>query len=150
MQLVGDREALLYVPRLCIRLPILLFVFLCAGAANETWHPRPALVLRYDYEETPPPGVYTSKAFPIVSFCVPLPLLVRLPDSPRHPALPCFTAASLGVLLRYLLFPSFSFPHMGSSSYICLCVRYPGILRSVGASTFGRAIGGLLNIYEKL
>lgn len=30
------------------------------GQANETWQPRPSLVLRYDYEETPPPGVYTS------------------------------------------------------------------------------------------
>ncbi|CDI87415.1 hypothetical protein, conserved [Eimeria praecox] len=30
------------------------------GQANETWHPRPTLILRYDYKETPPPGVYTS------------------------------------------------------------------------------------------
>ncbi|OEH77921.1 hypothetical protein cyc_01069 [Cyclospora cayetanensis] len=33
------------------------------GQANETWHPRPSLVLRYDYEDTPPPGIYKSEGF---------------------------------------------------------------------------------------
>ncbi|CDJ54011.1 hypothetical protein, conserved [Eimeria brunetti] len=54
------------------------------GQANETWHPRPTLILRYDYKETPPPGKYTN------------------------------------------------------------------VLRSLGASAFGRAVGGFLNMYEKL
>lgn len=31
-----------------------------AATGNETWHPRPTLILRYDYKETPPPGDYTS------------------------------------------------------------------------------------------
>lgn len=46
--------------------------------ANETWHPRPTLILRYDYKETPPPGDYTSEVDTLSFFESPCPSITLL------------------------------------------------------------------------